>query len=244
MVTIIIVIIVLIVILPIIKSPNSKGKRGEERVTRILEKLPNTQYRLINNLMLNTPYGTTQIDHIVISLYGIFVIETKNYTGWIIGNQYAEYWTQNLYGKKYQFNNPLKQNYGHIISLTQKLNIPQNVFISIIAFSNQAELKTQTNEAVLNFRNIYDKIINFCIPIFSEAQILNMEAFLLTQNVYSKEIESIHIENVQNKAENKKLQIQNNICSRCGGQLIVRKGRYGSFKGCSNYPKCRFTNNI
>ena len=52
----------------------------------------------------------------VLSEYGIFVIETKNYSGWILGGEYSEEWTKNVYGKKYKFRNPLKQNYTHVNS--------------------------------------------------------------------------------------------------------------------------------
>ncbi len=34
------------------------------------------------------------------------------------------------------------------------------------------------------------------------------------------------------------------VCPRCGGQLIKRNGRFGPFYGCSNFPKCRYTNTI
>lgn len=54
------------------------------------------------------------IDHVVISKYGVFVIETKNYRGWIIGNEKSEYWTQVIYKRKERLYNPIKQNYGHI----------------------------------------------------------------------------------------------------------------------------------
>lgn len=33
--------------------------------------------------------------------------------------------------------------------------------------------------------------------------------------------------------------IPEKICLECGGKLVVRRGRYGMFLGCSNYPKCR-----
>ena len=57
---------------------SSKGRIGEHRVAHILDRLPKDRYRVINNLLLRTSSGnTTQIDHVVISEYGIFVIETK-----------------------------------------------------------------------------------------------------------------------------------------------------------------------
>ena len=77
---------------------SSKGRIGEQRVAHILGRLPKDRYRIINNLLLRTSSGgTTQIDHVVISEYGIFVIETKFYKGWIYGGESSEYWTQNNY---------------------------------------------------------------------------------------------------------------------------------------------------
>lgn len=34
------------------------------------------------------------------------------------------------------------------------------------------------------------------------------------------------------------------VCPKCGGELFKRRGRFGEFYGCSNYPGCRFTRNI
>lgn len=102
--------------------------------------------------MLNSDYGLTQIDHIVISVYGIFVIETKNYKGWITGGEYAENWIKNVYGNKYSFRNPLKQNYAHIKSIMNLINIHDpNLFMSIIAFSDEASIKVNTDKNVINF---------------------------------------------------------------------------------------------
>ena len=80
-----------------------KGIIGEKKVSVVLATLPNSDYIILNDVMLPTEKGSTQIDHIVVSLYGIFVIETKNYKGWITGSSYAEQWTKNMYGKKYKF---------------------------------------------------------------------------------------------------------------------------------------------
>ena len=71
----------------------NKGAAGERSVARRLATLPKEQYVILNDLLLPTSYGTTQIDHVVVSIYGIFVIETKNYKGIIYGGQDAETWT-------------------------------------------------------------------------------------------------------------------------------------------------------
>ncbi len=69
----------------------SKGKVGEKVVAGKLDHLPEDQYRVLNNVTIPTPKGSSQIDHLVVSIYGIFVIETKNYNGWIYGGEHSEY---------------------------------------------------------------------------------------------------------------------------------------------------------
>ena len=95
----------------------SKGKAGEKAVARRLKQLPEEEYKVINDLMLPTTYGTTQIDHVVISRFGVFVIETKNYRGFIYGGENAEKWTQNIWGNKYSMLNPIRQNNTHVKAL-------------------------------------------------------------------------------------------------------------------------------
>lgn len=79
-------------------KPIVKGIVGEQIISALLSGLPKEQYILLNDVMLQTDKGTTQVDHVLVSVYGIFVIETKNYNGWIYGGEYAEQWTQNIYG--------------------------------------------------------------------------------------------------------------------------------------------------
>lgn len=76
-----------------------------------------TKYKVLNNITLQTDGRTTQIDHVVVSNLGLFVIETKNYKGWIIGDEYSEYWTQVIYKRKEKLYNHIRQNYGHLMAL-------------------------------------------------------------------------------------------------------------------------------
>lgn len=93
-----------------------KGAVGERKVNQLLNKL-GPDYTLFHDLYLPTEKGTTQVDHIVTSAYGIFVIETKHYNGWIFGNEYNKYWTQVIYKRKERMLNPIRQNYRHIQAL-------------------------------------------------------------------------------------------------------------------------------
>ena len=72
----------------------SKGKRGEKQVATLLTLLPKDKYKVINDLLIQKGGYSTQIDHVVISIYGVFVIETKYYRGWIYGGENSEFWTK------------------------------------------------------------------------------------------------------------------------------------------------------
>ena len=132
-----------------IYRPSILGNRGEAKVRSILSKLPESDYIVRNDILLNTEHGTSQIDHVVVSVYGIFVIETKNIRGWILGDQYGDEWVKNVYGNKYRFRNPLKQNYGHVKALERALELPFSIFIPIVVFSRRARLKIETKQTVI-----------------------------------------------------------------------------------------------
>ena len=81
--------------------PKFRGFMGEFWVKLELKKLSKKEYIVLNDIMLADENGTHQIDHLVISKYGIFVIEMKNYYGLITGDEYKDSWTQHLGKKKY-----------------------------------------------------------------------------------------------------------------------------------------------
>src|SRR5262249_41596262 len=110
------IVIFLAVLLLVWKRPYRIGKRGENFVSRKLSRLDPRRYTTLDDLMLpsNGRTANTQIDHVVVSDFGIFCIETKSYRGWIFGNAQQEYWTQVIYRYRKKFYNPLRQNYAHI----------------------------------------------------------------------------------------------------------------------------------
>ena len=125
------IIMILISCLVVLLKPIIKGWFGETAVAVILSRLNPEEYQTINDVIVKTKRGTSQIDHVVISLYGIFVIETKNYKGWITGTDYSEQWTKNMYGKKYKFRNPIIQNYGHVKALEEVLGKLKELGLSL-----------------------------------------------------------------------------------------------------------------
>lgn len=120
------------------------------------------EYFIFNNLVLPLANGfSTQIDHIVVSKYGIFVIESKDYGGWIFAGKNNKVWTQTLGAKsnnKHTFQNPLRQNYGHIKTLESLLSIDKNILRNIAVFSERCEFKTPRIENVLYLSELNEYI--------------------------------------------------------------------------------------
>lgn len=208
----------------------------------ILKKFPVDRYKLINALLLTSNGYSTQIDHIVISIYGVFVIETKFYQGWIYGGENNEYWTQNIYGNKYQLRNPIHQNQGHIRALKFLLKDYGNIpFISIVSFSRQGSHGIDAHSPVIYWVQI-PRIINlFETRVLSESQIQSIYNPLLANNVEDKTAKKQHISNVRHNEIKRDIAVANGYCPQCGGTLTLRQGKYGKFYGYSNYPRCKYT---
>jgi hypothetical protein len=128
----------------LLRSPRFKGWRGERAVRRaIRQKLDPMVYVGLHDITLPTQDGSTQIDHLIFSPYGLFVLETKNYQGWIFGSERQARWTQQIYKKRSQFQNPLRQNYKHIKTLQELLGLAPEQVHSVIAFVGACEFKTE-----------------------------------------------------------------------------------------------------
>ena len=156
-------------------SPESVGKEGEYEVARILKRLPADEYFVLNDLMVTDARGiTTQIDHVVISRFGLFVIETKCYKGWIFANPKNRFWTQSLYAggrgwfarsEKYRFQNPIKQNWRHIYVLSERLKIPRRYFVNVVVFCGDASFMTAVPENVMDENDVVPYILSFEKPV-------------------------------------------------------------------------------
>ncbi len=124
----------LLIIVGLIKSPWFKGKFGEFLVNLSARCfLDKSRYHLIKNVTLPTEDGTTQIDHVLVSEFGVFVVETKNMKGWIFGSPHQGFWTQKIFRSGYKFQNPLHQNYKHAKTLQALLGLgapPSELFLA------------------------------------------------------------------------------------------------------------------
>ena len=139
----------LVLIAGLIKTPWFKGKLGEFLVNssaRLL--LDKSRYHLIKNVTLPADDGTTQIDHVLVSEYGVFVVETKNMKGWIFGSPHQRFWTQKIFRTSYKFQNPLHQNYKHVKALQDLLGLSDDQMHSVVVFVGDTTFKTSMAENV------------------------------------------------------------------------------------------------
>ena len=168
-------------------------------------------YHVFNNITLPTfGRGTTQIDHIIVSVYGIFVVETKNMDGWICGKEKDRTWTQVFPNKKkHIFQNPIHQNYKHFKTISEILKIPENKFHPVIMFIGDCELKTNMPENVL-LKGYTKYIKNKTEKILTEKQVSSIiegiTAYKLPSSSKTKKEHINHINNIkENKSQTKPL---------------------------------------
>lgn len=222
-----------------------RGAAAEHRVAKKLATLPQEEYITLNDLMLPTSYGTTQIDHVVLSTYGVYVIETKDYSGYITGNEKSEQWEQNIYGYRYKTGNALRQNRVHIYTIIRHACLSSSVPIyNIVVFSRNADFDIYHEHGeVIYIDELLSTIqrLRSEEPIFTKEQIAIKANLLQEQNITDLKQREIHNQAVSNNKYERQDKIEHGICPRCGGQLVLRKGKYSEFYGCSNYPQCDFT---
>ena len=150
-------------------KPFLKGKMGEFAVSAHVKLyLDKDHYILLNDCTLPDEQNqTTQIDHILLSPFGVFVIETKNYKGWIFGGERQKTWTQKIYKKSFKFQNPLHQNYKHQKVLEAVLAdiVDPALIHSVVVFMPDCEFKTQMPQNVFRGAAWTDYIKSFADPV-------------------------------------------------------------------------------
>ena len=230
------------------------GKYGEKLTERELRLIGlfGRKGKILKNVYLPTEDGgTSEIDLLYITQKGIFVIESKNYSGWIFGNEKDQFWTQSLPdGYKNRFYNPIKQNRTHMKWLGQFLGRDVPMF-SFIVFSERCELKKVTFETenvdVMNRDELYAAVRDVWsrVPdVLSDEEVAQIHASLIPLTNVDAAAKQAHIDAIRSK-----LHPEEPVCPKCGARLVVRTARHGAnagnqFYGCSAFPKCRYTQNI
>ena len=227
----------LVILLKFLK-PKIKGYIGERTVRFFFLFLSKKDYKIINNVHVFYNGMMSQIDHVIVSNYGVFVIETKNYKGWIFGNENAYEWTQVIFNNRYKLYNPLRQNLGHVRALKSHLaHYPQLDYFPVVVFTGSAKLKVSTTFPVIKVFSLIKTIKNVKDEIISTETRDEIYDLLLKANGNKPNI-------VPKKFEQTRQPTNNNVCPICDSTLRLRQGRYSKFYGCSSYPKCTYTKKV
>ena len=126
--------------------------RGEALVSRaIRSNFCSSDFHLLNHVTLPLKDGTTQIDHILVSRFGVYVIETKDYRGWIFASPEQSTWTQSFFNAKIKFQNPIFQNQRHVHAVQDLLDfLPHTAIKPIVIFAGPAEFMTDIPQGVFS----------------------------------------------------------------------------------------------
>jgi restriction system protein len=237
------------VVVRLIGSRRFKGLMGELRVSWAVRwHLDRRVYHTFCNLILPTADGTTQIDHVIVSQYGIFVIETKNMQGMISGSRQERSWTQQIGTYVRSFQNPLHQNYKHTKIVQELLGVSEAHVFSLIVFVDRSEFGSSMPENVTQGSGFVKLIQARKKRLFSSTQtaalISAINAAKLKNSFRNRKR---HIQHVQSLVAAKQIRPQS--CPLCGSPMVLREAKQGknmgsSFWGCSTFPVCGGTINI
>ncbi|RMJ04229.1 Nuclease-related domain protein [Marinobacter litoralis] len=233
----------LVIFAALIKSPWFKGKAGEAVINlsaRIF--LDKARYHLIKNVTLPTEDGTTQIDHIIVSRYGVFVVETKNMKGWIFGNEKQRFWTQKIYKHSQKFQNPLHQNYKHVKTLQSLLSLRDEQICSLVVFVGDSTFKTPMPANVTHGGNYIRFIKSYTEDRLTESEVTSVfdaiESGRLAATFKNHRQHTAHVKRIVAKKENEPK------CPKCHDSMVKRTVKRGAnvgneFLGCKAFPACR-----
>ncbi len=216
-----------------------RGWFGEKKATFVLwMSLDKGIYRRFHNVIIPSNSGTTQIDHLLVSPYGVFIVETKNIKGWIFGSAGQSKWTQSLYRKKYSFQNPLRQTYRQKKLLSEYLGIEEPQIRTVIYFVSDCRFKTPLPNNVIN-SGLGRHIKQFQTSILPPEEIDRITRKLEQHISQSSLTGRDHVRSLRERHES------NTVCPKCGSMLVERTAKKGrtagsTFLGCEKYPRCRF----
>ena len=251
--------------LPYFTMLHDIGRYGEYETYRVLRSFEKRGARFLFNVYLPKGNGeTTEIDVLMIDRNGIFVFESKNYSGWIFGEEKQNSWTQILprgrgrRAQKQKFLNPVWQNKLHISALEHLLADRQVNLFSLIVFSNRCELKNvkiySNNVRIIHRRDLMSAV-NQCESHYglSDEKITDLYRFLLPFSQRTEEEKKNHIETIW-KSTNRAVagtketpqkkatpfsevmsSQKTKVCPRCGAALVLRTAKRGNNSGNQFY---------
>lgn len=176
--------------------------RGEALLSRaMLKAFGPPDYHLMNHVTLEMNDGTTQVDHILVSRFGVFVIETKDYKGWIFANANHATWTQVLFKWKFRFQNPIFQNLRHVRAVQDLLDfLPPEAIKSVVVFAGEAEFMTAIPAGVFTLSGFIDHIREQTVEVMSLNRVQFCVGRLETARLaISGRTDVQHVENLQRR---------------------------------------------
>lgn len=217
-----------------------KGWLGEKKaIFSMWLSLDQRIYKRFHNTIIPASNGTTQIDHILISQYGIFIVETKNKSGWIFGSEDRAQWTQVLFGKKYPFQNPLRQTYRQKKVLSKFLSVDESHIHTVIYFVGDSRFKTELPSNVIS-SGLARFIKQYRDQVLSEDDVKRIVNKLEQHNSESTLTTNDHVRSLRERHNS------STVCPNCGASLKLKTAKKGpsagaKFLGCETYPRCKFT---
>jgi hypothetical protein len=178
----------------------SKAKACEARVATALNSLNMSSYTTFNNLILRSNGNTshTEIDHVVVSPYGIFCIETKSHSGLIYGSMHSAYWTQYLGNRNYKLYNPHRQNYKHIKALEDLLGANLRAPIhSYVVFPNAKRVKIDGSDKILSIEHVLRMIANHTNHVYNLPEYEHILKTLAYASSKHDELDAAHQQEVR-----------------------------------------------
>lgn len=184
---------------------SSFQNRGESLVSRAIQiNFGAPDFHLLNHITLRLADGTTQIDHILVSRFGVFVIETKDYSGWIFGNSKASTWTQVFPTGKFTFQNPIHQNLRHMQAVQNLLDfLPQDAIKSAVVFTGNAEFKTDMPPGVFTIPGLIAHLQSYSVELISPNRVQFCVGRIETARLaISGKTDLEHVESLKNRHGN------------------------------------------
>lgn len=179
-----------------LESSKGKGKLGEFVVGSRLKEL-GPGHDILNDLTFVIDGDSTQIDHVVLSTRGVFVIETKNYQGKILGKAHEPQWTQRLGRQSFKFQNPLRQNYRHRKFLAEKCGVKEEAIVSLVVFTGNADFPKGMPEGVFYPKALLKAIRETTDAKLNNAQVHTIKRTLEELGATTRDKTTIHLGNLK-----------------------------------------------
>ena len=142
-------IVVIVAAMSMITSRWYAGKDAGRKTRKIAEALLDGQtYRQLHDVILETREGLVRIDHVIVSRFGVFVVEAMDMRGEILGRAFDPEWTQTVGGERVTFQNPLRPNYNRKLALDGLLQIGEHKIFSVIAFTDRSAFQVEMPDNV------------------------------------------------------------------------------------------------